>query len=82
MKTNKAIDFYIASIICGLWFLYFGTVWTYLINLIIGYPAGLTGLWLWNKAKKLNPESRLNKISLVILIAGLVVSIVALFLYK
>ena len=79
---NKALTLNYFSIICGIWFLFTGWLWTYLINLLIAYPVGLTGLWLWYKAKRLNPESKINKIALVILAGGFLLSVVSVFLYK
>jgi hypothetical protein len=69
--------YYLFSIICGTWFLITGSVWVYLVNLIVSYPVGLIGIFLWWRGKKLNPGSRANKIALWLHIAGLGLSVIS-----
>lgn len=78
-KSNAKL-YYLFSIICGTWFLVTSWVWAYFANLIISYPVALLGLFLWSRGKKLNPGSRANKIALWLLIAGFVISIIALII--
>lgn len=82
MKIEKAVLYNILSLVCGVWFLLTGWVWTYLANLFVAYPVGLIGLFFWYQGRKVNSTSLYNKIALGVLIAGLVVSIGSLFFYK
>ena len=77
-KENRDLLFNIFAILCSLWFLVYAGLWTYCINLFVGYPIGLLGLYLWYKG--LN-GTVLSKIVLVILILGMAFSIVAFFLF-
>lgn len=76
-KSNAKL-YYLFAIICGTWFLVTSWFWLYYANLIISYPVGLIGLFLWSRGKKLNPGSRANPIALWLLIAGLATSLIAL----
>lgn len=73
-KSNAKL-YYLFSIICGTWFLCTSWFWLYYANLVISYPIGLIGLYLWSRGKKLNPGSRANSIALWIHVAGLVISL-------
>ncbi len=77
-KETRDLLFNIFALICSLWFLMNSSVWYYCINLIIAYPVGLLGFYIWYKGKK---TSVLSKIILWILILGLAFSIVTFFLY-
>lgn len=81
-KERKARILYIISLVCGIWFLAFGWIWTYLANLILAYPFGLIGFLLWLYAKKLNSEDRYNRICIRLLLTALFLSIFSLFLYR
>jgi len=78
----KATTYYVISLLCGVWFLLTGWMWTYLACLFIAYPVGLIGLVLWYQGRKTHPNSILSKISISFLIFGLIASIAAIFLYK
>jgi hypothetical protein len=79
METNPNPRTYnIFSIICGVWFLLTGAFWTYFMNLIVAYPIGLLGIFLWYKARKVDASNRWNKVALIIHIAGLIISFAAL----
>jgi hypothetical protein len=78
-KSNAKL-YYLFSIICGTWFLVTSWIWVYFANLIISYPVALLGLFLWSRGKKLNPGSKANPIALWLLIAGLVISVIALII--
>jgi len=82
MKVDKEGTYHIISLLCAVWFLTTGWLWTYYTCLFIAYPIGLLGLYFWSTAKKINPASLFNKIVLGILIAGLAVSIGSIFIYK
>ncbi len=63
------------ALICALWFLLNGWVWTYYACLVISYPVGLIGFWLWRKGKTKNLW---NVTAGLILAAGLALSLSAL----
>jgi hypothetical protein len=81
-KENKARLLYIISLICGIWFLLFGWAWTYLVNLVVAYPAGIAAFVLWFFARKLDEESKLNRICIRLILTGLFLSISSFFLYR
>ena len=72
---------FIASLVCGTWFLLSGWCWTYLACLVISYPVGLLGLWLWWLGKKQDPTSKLRRPALYLLGLGLAVSLGAMFVF-
>lgn len=71
----------ILSIGCGLWFLAFGMIWVYWINLLLAYPVGLLGLYFWKKANTIQ-GGILNRIALSILVTGLLASVGILLFYR
>jgi len=75
MKIDKVFLCNFLALVCGVWFLLTGWIWTYLSNLFLSYPVGLVGLFFWYQGKKINPTSLYNKIALIILIVGMVVSL-------
>jgi hypothetical protein len=81
-NEKKARILYIISLICGIWFLLFGWIWTYFANLILVYPFAVVGLICWIFAKKLDPESRYNRICIRLLLTAFFLSLFCLFLYK
>lgn len=82
MKVEKQIFLYnLTALICAIWFLLAGWVWTYLVNLFIAYPIGLLGLYFWFKGKADEQKNTLNRVVLLILVSGILVSIVTFFLY-
>jgi hypothetical protein len=70
------------AIICGVWFLLTGWMWTFLFNLVIAYPIGICGLYMWMQARQLNPNDKKNSIAIGLLGLGLASSLAALLLYK
>jgi hypothetical protein len=83
MKDGKRALLYNCLALAGaIWFLLTGWIWGYLANLFISYPVACVGLALWFRARKLNPASLLNRMTLGIFIFGFIVSIAALFIYK
>ena len=70
------------AIVCGVWFLLTGWIWTFLFNIVFSYPVGLLGFFVWIKARKLNPGDKKNAVAIVLLALGLAVSLVALALFK
>ena len=70
------------AILCGMWFLLTGWLWTYLANLVIAYPVGITGFFLWRKARALDPDNRKGQIAIAIHGLGLAISVVSFFLYR
>jgi H+/Cl- antiporter ClcA len=80
-KAKKAKTLNMIALICAVWFLPMGSFWTYLGNLIVGYPVGIIGWVLWRNARKLDADSKLNKVVMWLLVAGLVCSVVSFFLF-
>jgi hypothetical protein len=76
--TNKARVYNIASIVCGTWFLFTSSVWVYLANLIISFPVGAAGIYLYYKGRQSDPASKLNRTALVIHILGVIASLTTL----
>jgi hypothetical protein len=79
-KQTRANIFYTISLLCGLWFLLFGTTWSWLFALFIAYPLGLVGIFFWYFGLKSNSNSKLKNITLGLLIIGFIVSVVAFIL--
>lgn len=73
--------YYLFAIICGTWFLATGWVWPYFANLVVSYPVALLGLFLWSRGRKLNPGSKAGVIVIVLLVAGLTLSLATLGFY-
>ncbi|MGC4023543.1 MAG: hypothetical protein QM734_17125 [Cyclobacteriaceae bacterium] len=79
-STKRFAVYNIIAIICGIWFLLFGWFWTWYANIIIAYPFAIIGFLFWlggRKAEKKMP----NKIAGYLLLAGLIISIAALFIF-
>lgn len=76
-KINHVIPFTFA-----LWFLLTGWMWVYFANLIFSYPIGIMGFFLWRRAHRADPKNLLSKITFGIYIASLLISILAVFLYR
>ena len=73
-----------AAIICGIWFILTSSLWVYFANLVISFPIGLLGMYLWNRGRILNKENIWNKIALGLLVIGFVLAFVVLgiLMYK
>jgi hypothetical protein len=52
------------------------------MNVVISLPIGILGITLWSKTQPRLSPSREARIALLLHIAGVVSSVVALFLYK
>lgn len=78
-KNTGKINFYFyASIACAIWFLLTSALWAYLANLFISFPFGLLSFFLLRKGQQLDGNKKRYKIPVGILIAGIVISLVAL----
>ena len=78
MKTpDKPTVCNILAIICGLWFLFAGWVWVYLVNLVIVFPFAIIGFFLW-RAGRSAERKLLNRVAGWLLVGGLLVSLVSL----
>jgi hypothetical protein len=77
-QTSRAKYYNIFSIICGVWFLFTGWFWVYLINVFISFPVALIGIFLWYKGKQAGPRSKLNRAALIIHIIAMAASLAAL----
>jgi hypothetical protein len=66
------------SIICGIWFLLFGSFWPYFANLVVAYPVGFLGLYFWSKARKIDPLNKVNKAAFIIFLVGFSISMLSL----
>jgi hypothetical protein len=70
------------SIICGIFFLLTGWIWTYGMNLFTAYPFGIAGLIFWLKGRTPERKNSLNNTALTLLILGAAVSLSSLFFYR
>jgi hypothetical protein len=77
-SNPKTKMYYSIAIVCGVWFALTGGLWAYLANVFISFPVALLGFYFWHKARKLDPENKLNRAAKIIYIVGAVVSIVIL----
>lgn len=77
-NSSKANTYYYISLVCAAWFLITSWLWTYLANVIISFPFGLIALYLWHKGTQIDANKTRLKFTKYILIAGAVISIVAL----
>ena len=68
----------VLALLCGVWFMLLGWVWTYYINLVFVFPFAIVGFFLWRMCRQ--SKSFLNKIAGATLLAGLISSIGALIL--
>ena len=81
METSPKATYYNSgSMVCGLWLLLTGWIWPYFACLLVGYPVGVLGLVLWNKGRRIRPDSTLNKAALIVHIVAVTVSLAALAL--
>jgi hypothetical protein len=70
------------ALVCAIWFAITGWIWARLFAIFFSYPLGLTALLLYLFERKKNPENSLNNKILWILIAGWIVSILAMLLFR
>jgi hypothetical protein len=82
MATKSRITFYNnMALLCGIWFLLTAWLWTYLMNLVISLPFGILGMILWLKGKKADPANKWSKITLIVLLAGVAVFVIAFAIF-
>ena len=67
----------ILAIICGLWYVAFGWVWAWLINVLFVFPFAIAGVFLWWAGRKAE-KKELNKVAGWLLVVGTVASIAML----
>lgn len=80
MKFNKSAVLFYVGMICAIWFALTGWLWLYWAALFIAYPFGLVGFIVWLVIKKYN-QRRATWLARI-LIAGLIISLFVLSLYK
>ena len=79
VKTERQLMVYnVLALLCGVWFMLLGWVWTYYINLFFVFPFAIAGFFLWRLGRPHN--SFLNKIAGATLLAGFICSIASLIL--
>jgi hypothetical protein len=69
------------ALICAIWFALTSWFWAWLINIIFSYPFGVLALILWFVGRRKNPGNKLNRIVLILLIAGWLSSIITGLLF-
>ncbi|MBS1517856.1 MAG: hypothetical protein JSS91_07200 [Bacteroidetes bacterium] len=79
-KLKSNIFFYL-SVILAVWFLLTAWLWTYYINLFFSLPFGLLSLLFWYLGKKVDERKSRYKITLLILMNGVIFSIAALMFF-
>jgi len=62
------------ALLCALWFLIVGSIWTYYINIVVGYPVAILGFFLWRRGRTAE-NKKLNRVVGWLLMAGLILSI-------
>jgi hypothetical protein len=80
MNAGRSLN--VVSIACGVWFACSSSLWVYFVNLIISYPVGLFGIYLWYRAGKAGYKGTAHRVALLLHLVGLCISIAALFLFK
>jgi hypothetical protein len=73
--------FNVLAILCGLWFLLAGWMWVYFFNVIFVFPIAIAGFVLWRKGRA-DRKRTWNVVAGILLLAGLMTSIVSIFLYR
>ena len=67
MTIKKNDILFWLGIITAIWFALAGMAWTYCAALIIGYPFGLTSLFIWTRIKTENrPGTKYIPITLLV----------------
>ncbi len=79
MKDTKWYT--ILALILAIWFVLTSWLWVWVLNLFISFPIGLVALILYFVGRRQSPGSRLNKIVLILLIAGFCSSVITIFLF-
>ena len=72
--------FHIISIICGIWFLITGWIWSFLIAAFISYPVAIVGLLFWGIGCRFT--EKLSKPILTLYFTGLAISLLSILLYR
>lgn len=81
-ENNKSNLFFYGSLVCAIWFALTASLWAYLANVFISFPVGVVSLFLCYKEKQIAPDNNRYKITLSILIAGAVVSLISLLFLR
>jgi hypothetical protein len=76
--TRPARD--VIALVAALWFLATGWFWSYLACLFIAYPAAIISFFVWRRRDA--PPTALRKATPIVLALGLLVSIVAFFVFS
>jgi hypothetical protein len=83
MNETKKINFYFyGSLFLAIWFALTGFIWTYLANIFISFPFGVLSFYLLNKGKQIDPNKSRYWITISFLVAGGIVSLIALMFFK
>jgi hypothetical protein len=77
-SNTSAKTYYNVAIVCGVWFAFTGGLWAYLANAFVSFPVALIGLYFWRKARRFDPENKLNRAVKIIYIIGAGISVVIL----
>jgi hypothetical protein len=70
----------ILSIICSVWYIAFGWVWAWLVNVFLVFPFALIGLILWLFGRKAE-NKKLSKAAGIMLLIGTVTSFGTLLVF-
>lgn len=79
-KEKIGLIFQLISLICGIWFLLTGWIWTFLIAAFISYPVTILGLLFWGLGCRFT--DKLSKPILTLYFTGLTISLLSILLYK
>jgi len=75
------LTLYYSSLFCAIWFVLTSAFWPYYMNLIISFPIGILSFILHKKAMQNKEFATKYDVVIPLLILGVVVSVVALFLF-
>ncbi|TCV12247.1 hypothetical protein EDC17_102414 [Sphingobacterium alimentarium] len=79
-KEKTGLIFHIISIICGVWFLLTGWIWSFLLAAFISYPIAIIGMLFWGFGSKYS--DKLTTPILTLYFTALTISIISIFLYR
>lgn len=83
MEKNKTSGFYFyGALLAAIWFALTAWLWTYFANIFISLPLGILSFYLLKKGKQIDPNKNRYNITISILIAGIVVSLITLLYFR
>lgn len=78
MAVKKENIWFYISLACAIWFLLTGSVWVYLMNLVVSLPIGIISYVMMNKVKAMEGRTKRVRLIEIILIIAVLISFVVL----